>query len=186
MERYWLLPYEYILEAVQHTNKLRFKELHENEVPIAMIACQQAEFNRDRKKKKKPYELDDFYCFKMADERDTVDARYGSAANELIKMQLFPAWALFIYRELMQNASRSKPPEVLCYYNDEAIILAPARVSDICKGMLIATEKASFRVMEFKVVSTSKDVTDDTIRIRLPEIKGKTAAIENCCMDVLS
>lgn len=149
-----------------------------------MIACQQAEFNRDRKKKKKPYEMEEFYCFKMDETTDSIDAKYGSAASALIEQQIFPRWGLFIYKELMKNAKKVSPPDVLCYFNENAIILAPVILGDVCKGMLIATEQASFRVIEFDTIK-SDGSTSEKIRIRLPQVNGKTVAIENCCMDIL-
>lgn len=149
-----------------------------------MIACQQAEFHRDRKKKKKPYEMDEFYCFKLDEVTDSIDAQYGSAANVLIELQMFPRWGLFIYKELMKNAKKVTAPDILCYFSDNAIILAPTILGEVCKGMLIATEQASFRVIEFDIIK-SDGTTSEKIRVRLPQINGKTAAIENCCMDIL-
>lgn len=150
-----------------------------------MIACQQAEFNRDRKKRKKPYDLEDFYCYKINSDKDTVDAPYGSAASELISRSMFPSWGLFIYKELMVNASKATAPEVLCYSNKHAIILAPKIVGDTCIGMLIATEYASYRVLEFQEIKKQEGGEKITYRIRMPEVKGKTAAVENCCLDIL-
>ena len=54
---YWLLPYDYVISAVVNLAKLRARELHEYERPIAILAVQQAEMNRDKKKRKKPFEF---------------------------------------------------------------------------------------------------------------------------------
>jgi hypothetical protein len=183
--RYWELPYVYIINAVKNANELRHKELHENEIPLALLACQQAEINRDRKKQKKPYEISDFYCYEVPGEQDTIDAIYSSATKQLIDLNQFPRWALFIYKDLMKNAGKAKAPNVLAYCNEHAIIIAP-RVNDgICKGLVIALEYASHRVLSFDMITSDlREV--DYIRIRMPKIEGKVAAIENCVMDILS
>lgn len=177
--RYWELPYFYIIEAVNNARKMRREELHENEVPITLLACQQAEFNRDSKKNKKPYQMDDFYCYASSESKDSVDAIYGSAAKKLIELKMFPGWGLYMYKELTQNASKAKPPEVLCYQCETAIILAPKIMNGVCKGMLLATEKASRRSLELTAPN------GDIIRLRMPDINGKVVAIENCYLDII-
>lgn len=185
-ERYWELPYAYVLNAVTNANKLRFNELHENEVPLALLACQQAEINRDRKQRKKPYEMSDFYCYKSGDDKDSIDAPYGSASKRLIEMGMFPNWGLFVYKDLMKNADKAKPPEVLAYVSEWAIILAPRNMDDACKGLLIATEKASYRTLLFDVIKDGQPQdNNEQIRIRMPVLRGKTIAIENCMLDIM-
>lgn len=183
-DRYWELPYYYVLSAVESCRKLRLQELHENEVPLSLIACQQAEINRDRKSRKKPYELSDFYCYDIDADKDSIDARYGSAASALISMGLFPRWGLFIYKELMKNASNTKAPDILAYINESAIILAPVHVSGMCKGMLIGLEGISYRNLTFDIIK-GDSIQVQGIRIRMPRIDGKTVAIENCMMDIV-
>lgn len=176
---YWELPYCYIIDAVSHARLQRQKELHENEVPMSLLAYQQAEMNRDRKKTKKPYQIDDFYCYAPSDLRDSVDAIYGSAALELIKMGSFPRWGLYMYKELTENADKVKAPQILCYQCETAILLAPKIMDNICKGMLIAQEGASNRMLELTAPN------GDMIRLRMPEINGKVAALENCYLDIV-
>ena len=158
---------------------MRRAELHENEVPLTLLACQQAEFNRDRKKNKKPYQMDDFYCYAPIGSKDSVDAIYGSATKKLIEMKLFPRWGLYMYKELTENADKVKPPDILCYQCENAILLAPKIMDGVCKGMLLALEGASNRSMELTAPN------GDIIRLRMPEIKGKVVAIENCYLDIV-
>ena len=176
----------YVLNAVTNANKLRFKELHENEVPLALIACQQAEINRDRKQRKKPYEMSDFYCYKSDEDKDSIDAPYGSAAKELITRKMFPGWGLFIYKDLMKNADKAKVPNILAYVSEFAIILAPRNIDNVCKGLLIATEAVSYRTVAFNIINKEEgSVSGGQIRIKMPQINGKTVAIENCVLDIM-
>lgn len=169
------------MDAVKNVNAMRYKELHENEVPIAMITYQQAEMNRDRDKQREAYKLNDFYCYPELEEIDTVDGVYGASAMVLIERGLFPGWALFVYGELSKNAGSAKPADLLCYQCQTAIILAPREIvgSGQIKGMLIAVEDASMRILEMH----SPDFHQ--ILIRMPKIGSKVVAIENCVLDIV-
>lgn len=180
MDGYRELPYEYVLNAILNTNELRRRELHENEIPISVLACQQAEMNRDRKKSKKPFELSDFYCYGSPDEIDTIDSRYGRAAMQLIALGKFPNWGLFVYKDLMKNATKGKDPSILCYSCDNAIILAPQIDEYKCNGMLIALESASGRILTLSNIDETHH-----IRVRMPILNGKTVALENCYLDLV-
>lgn len=155
------------------------RELHEYERPISMIATQQAEINRDRSKRKRPFELEDFYLYNSKEDTDRVDPIYGAAAVALIQRGLFPFWALFAYKDLSERAEESIPPQLLCYQCDSAIVLAPQINDGICKGMLIALESANLAVLEMESPCGNK------VRMRMPEVNSKVMAKENCYMDVL-
>lgn len=143
-----------------------------------MIAYQNAEINRDRKSRRNPFQISEFYCYPDIESKDTIDAIYSRAAFELIRIGKFPNWALFVYKELSQNATKGKIPEKLCYANDIAIILAPQISGRTCKGMLIAMEAADKKILE--LISENGDI----LRVRMPDILGKTVAIENCYLDL--
>lgn len=177
--QYGELPYEYVLNAITRTSNLRRKELHELEVPISVLALQQAEMNRDRKKNKKPFTLSDFFCYDLSDEVDSVDARYGRAAIRLIEMRQFPSWALFVYKDLIKNAHQGRDPDILCYQCENAIVLAPSITDTRCNGMLIALESASSRILTLYTIDKT-----EAVRLRMPRLDGKTVAIENCYMDL--
>lgn len=176
---FWELPYCYILTGIQHSNTLRRRELHENEIPVSLLAYQQAEMNRDRKKSKKPFVMSDFYCYAMEDEIDSIDGIYGAAALRLIELRKFPSWGLFVYKDLMKNANNVRPPSVLCYMHEDAIILAPRITDSHCTGLLIATENVSSRIVTFKTMEG-----EEAVRVRMPILQGKTVAIENCYLDL--
>jgi hypothetical protein len=124
--------------------------------------------------------LNQFFCYPDIDQQDSIDADYGCAAQKLIEMGIFPRWALFIYKDLMKNATSGKAPNVLCYQCEDAIILAPRVRDATCHGMLIAQESASSRVLTM----TTPD--GDALRIRMPQIRNKIVATENCALDIVT
>lgn len=189
MDHYWDLPYFYVISGVMNSAKARHRELHENEIPIAVLACQQAEINRDRKKNKKAYTLSDFYCYPDKDEVDSIDGIYGAAALQMIELREFPSWGLFIYKDLVKNASKAKAPSVLGYIGTNVLILAPRIQDRTCVGLLIATEQASNKVVTLRKVSqpgVGTDNYEETIKIRMTTVNGKTVAIENYSLDIVS
>lgn len=145
-----------------------------------MLAAQQAELNRDKKKRKKPFTMEDFCMYDFEEKKDAVDPVYGAAAKKLIENQQFPVWALFVYKELSERADETSPPNILCYQSEEAIILAPELDGNTCKGMLIAMESASLKVLEMNSPCGS------AIRAKMPEIKAKLIAEENHYLNILS
>lgn len=159
---------------------MRTRELHEYERPVTILAVQQAEINRDKKKRKKPFEMEDFYLYNDQEDKDSIDSIYGAAAAALIKDNNFPFWALFIYKELLEKAEESVAPTVLCYQCADAILLAPKIQDDTCKGMLIATESAGRKVLEMN------SPCGKSIRLRMPDIRSKVIAEENCYLHIIN
>jgi hypothetical protein len=169
-----------VISAAVNLVKVRTRELHEYERPIAILAVQQAEMNRDKKKRRKPFEMDDFYLYNNEENKDSIDSIYGAAAVALIKSGNFPSWALFVYKELLEKAAESIAPTVLCYQCDHAILLAPQVESNTCKGMLIAVEAARHQTLEMH------SPCGKSIRLRMPDIRAKVIAEENCYLDVVN
>lgn len=99
--------------------------------------------NRDRKKQRKPYALQDFYFYDNKELANLPEPRYGAAALALISKKLYPAWALFVYKDLKDRAKDALPPEILCLQCEDAILLAPSIEGGCIKGMLIAAASAS-------------------------------------------
>jgi hypothetical protein len=97
----------------------------------------------------------------------------------LIQRGQFPHWALFSYQELSKNADDCLPPSVLCFQSDNAIILAPSIKDGICRGMIIALESASNKEL------TMESPCGRTIRVKMPQVKSKVIAQENCCLDIV-
>lgn len=154
--------------------------MHEYERPTALLALQQAEIYRDRKKRRKPFELEEFCLYNFENKKDTINPIYGAAALALIRLRLFPSWGLFVYKELSERAEESAPPEILCYQCDQAIILAPTIEDGSCKGMLIATESAGLRILAMQSPCGKE------IRVRMPQVGSKIIAEENCYLDIIN
>lgn len=63
---------------------------------------------------------------------------------ELIKLQLFPSFALSFYKELAQSADRSITPSRLAWIGEDVVLLAPFRVdAEHWGGFLIAEAEAA-------------------------------------------
>lgn len=157
---------------------MRRQELHENERPIAFSLWQNAEIHRDRKKKKQPYRIEDFYLYADAEKLDLPASRFGSAFRELIRLKLCPNWALFVYNDLMK-ADVGPIPEEIALISPYCIILAPSVTDSTVSGMLIALEEASSSITEF--TSTSGGV----VTLKVPPIKAKAYADEEAVLNIL-
>ena len=161
-----------MLIAVSNLNKLNKEELHNAERPIAYLAYQNAESNRDSKKRNKPFRPDEFYFYQDKEQMNLPEPKYGAAALALIEKGLFPHWALFTYNDLKVRAADALPPEVLCLSCEDAIILAPGIDGHTITGMLIAAHSAS---EGFREMTTP---CGKVHQVRLPRIDGKFAADE--------
>lgn len=106
-----------------------------------MLAQITASMNMDTKKHKRPT-IDQFYLYQPIDARNLPEARYGAAVKALIAENLFPSWALFCYKDLV-NRSGGKVPELLCFKHEYAILIAPEETPLGYKGLLIAMEEVS-------------------------------------------
>ena len=139
---------------------------------------QNAEVNRDKQKKKSPYKIDDFYIYEDESLTDSVDSIYGAAALALVEAKKFPSWALFAWQDLKRNAHKADPPDILCYRSNDCILLAPTVVKGRLKGLLIAKKKVSgmLHVLE---IGPNKG-----IMVKMPEIQGEVAVIENCYLEI--
>jgi hypothetical protein len=129
--------------------------------------------NRDKKKKNKPYRMDDFYFYQTDENRKLPEPKYGAAAIELIHRQLFPSWALFVYKDLKERAGNALPPELLAFTCDDAIILAPSIEGHIVRGMLIAGNESS------ELVRQMKSPCGRVITVRMPRITNRYMADED-------
>ena len=166
------MPYPYILDAVFNLNKLGKEELHNIERPITYLAYQNAEVNRDKKRRNKPFRPEEFYFYQDKEKMNLPEPKYGAAALALIEKGLFPHWALFAYNDLKVRAGDALPPEVLCLACEDAIILAPNIDGHIVTGMLIAAQTASEGVREMTTPCGRVH------QVRLPKIDGKFEADE--------
>ena len=159
--------------------KLQREELHSIERPIAYLAYQNAEINRDKKKRHRAFKPEEFYWYDDERLQNMPEPRFGAAAMKLVEMDQFPVWALFVYKDLKARAGDAFPPEVLCYQCDDAIILAPSVDGNEVAGMLIATNTASGQNREM----TSPQ--GQTILVRMPTIADKFQADEEAVCRIL-
>lgn len=142
--------------------------------------------NRDRKHRKKPFSIDEFFVYGDAEDTDSIDAIYGASAKAMLELKIMPAWALFVYPELKKNASDGTAPRELCFIHPNAIILAPNEVDvGVCKGMLIATREVSQRVIYMDLIDIKGECIQKGRRVTMPEIPGQVYAMENCYLDIM-
>lgn len=173
-----MLPYDRILIAIKRLSEVRRQELHDYERPLAMLALQQAEMHRDRKKRKAPYKLEDFYVYMDIAQQNLPSHRYASAFKRLLSMGKCPSWALFVYKDLTSVSDGGKEPDEIALIHSECIILAPDFNDGECRGMLLALESASNQILEFR--STSGYV----VTLKVPKIQSKVIADEEACLQV--
>ena len=172
------MPYERIVTAVRYLNEVRRQNLHEYERPLAVLALQQAEIHRDRKKQKKPYKIEDFYMYMDAAKQNMPSHRYASAFKQLLSMGLCPSWALFVYKDLTNVPDGGKIPEEIALIHPECIILGPDFNDGECRGMLLALEGASGQILEFESTSGYR------VMLKVPKISSKVIADEEACLMV--
>ena len=152
--------------------------LHEQEAPIALLSSIFANSNRDPKKSKKPYTMKDFFLYETKESQNIPVHIYGAAAMRLLEMDLFPRWALFVYKDLKEAAFGS-PPDLLAYIHDNAILLAPLVRNQTVKGMLICEDRAFNQTLEMK------SPEGDVISVSIPSFDGRYAAVEDIELEII-
>ena len=178
-ERYGNLNYMYVLNAVARGSKRRQQELYQYEMPIAQQTALLANQQRDPKKQKRAFSLEDFSIYRPVEDRNLAAPKYGSAAVALIDKGTFPRWALFCYKDLAAQADKNYTPTVLSYQCDDAILLHPVGRGNGYAGMLIAQESASNRVR------TMVNEHGQEIKVRIPKIDTKIVAEEGITLDLV-
>ena len=170
LDNFYSLPYEYVVIAFRRAGEARQRELHEQERPSALLASLYINSKIDTKKTSR-YELDDFCLYKPQQRDGMASSRYGDAYKALIEASQLPSWALFCYKDLISTAIGA-PPRMLAFISEEAVLLAPERVEDGYKGLLIAREGATGH-REFK------SPCGTTVRLIVPTIPTKVIAKED-------
>lgn len=160
--------------------KLRREELHDYERPLSYLIYQTAEINRDSKKRRKPFSPDEFYFYANPEDRDLPEPRFGAAAKALIEREIFPPWALFVYRDLVARAGDALPPEVLCLMCDDVIVLAPSAEDGYVHGMMIAAKSASNQVRELQ------SPCGQVVTVRMPQLAGEYVADEESQLRIIT
>lgn len=178
VEKYYKLPYKYVLDAYEFCIKNRQKTLHEQEAPIALLSSLIANTNRDPKKNKKPFKMNDFFLYEPIENQNIPMHVYGSAAMKLLEMGQFPNWALFVYKDLKQSAA-GEPPDLLAYLHKSAILLAPILKDDAVKGMLICEDKIYNQIISMESPCGKK------IQVFIPSFDGRYAATEDIELNLI-
>lgn len=99
---------------------------------------------------------------------------------EAIRTGRFPAWALFCFKDLVSDARKGYKPEIVALTAEDAILLHPVTTPSGIKGLLIAQESASERVVTFT------DDYGEEIELLLPFIPTKVVANEDITLHLSS
>ena len=156
---------------------MRRMYLHQMEAPTTLLTSLFANSNRDPKKQKKPYDMDDFYLYRMEDSGNMPTSLCGAAAMKMVEKGIFPNWALCVYKDL-KNAASGAPPNILCLLSKHAIILAPKIGDDSVKGMLIFEDVVSEQV----ITMTSESGLE--LKVQMPKATIRYSAEENLSLPV--
>ena len=135
------------MSAYVWANKKQKMELHAYERPLALQTAQAANLNRDSKKRKTPFSMDEFYLYQPLEDKNLPSSRYGAAAVYLAKEGILPAFSLFCFPELRKNSS-GPPPTVIALMHPQAILLAPTEGEGAVSGLLIAEVGVSDKLIE--------------------------------------
>jgi hypothetical protein len=168
------------LQGISHLNKIKREELHDYERPVAYLAYQNAEINRDKKKRRRPFAVEDFYYYMDLANRDLPEPKYGAAAKALVERDIFPSWALFVYKDLMARANDALPPEVLCLEAEDVIVLAPSIEEGMIGGMVIAGKTASEQIRELR------SPCGQQVTVRMPKIADMFTADEEAQLRIIA
>lgn len=174
---YGELPYNYVLLAVNQAEKLVKREAHLAERPIAQLTS--IIYNVNRGKKAKAVAASDLYQYASAEDKNLPAGRFGRAMQKAIEEDVFPSWALFVYKELNEAASGVCPGEfVAC--SDDVCVLAPEVDGHVLTGLVIAQESASNKVCHLQSPSGA------VYTIKMPKVHTKFVADETWELELLS
>jgi|DEB0MinimDraft_4_1074332.scaffolds.fasta_scaffold09578_4 hypothetical protein len=170
-DRFYQLPYEYVLRGYHKMLDLRRTELHELELPVALNTAVYANSQRDPKSSKKPASPLDFAMFKPLEGQGPA-GYYAACYVHMIKAKELPGWALFCYKDVAPSA-RGRVGGQYALFAHDAILVGPRKTEAGYKGFLIALESASGEVRTFS------DPAGNFYDLTLPEIPTKVIAEED-------
>ena len=115
---------------------------------MAQLCAITANMNRDPKKQKKPYTVEDFTFF-GASEESKPEYRAAMAYMTLLEPDELPGWALFCLNDFKSAKGKTYPtdPAVI---GDGLILLAPEENENKIKGLLLAEHKVSGKQVTVK------------------------------------
>ncbi len=137
-----------------------------------MNTAMMVELQRNTRKRTKPYQPADFYCWESGEPGEPPEA--GAAMLELIRRGLFPQFALGEWHDDLKRAgANTEPPSLLAWWSEEAILLAPRRVGpEQWGGYLIAMAEAAGTTQTFT------NEHGDSVLLTVPPTVGAVGAIE--------
>lgn len=137
-----------------------------------------ANSNRDPKKTPE-FKIDQFYLYQPKDDSSGPNGKVGAAMLELIDKNMYPAWALFCFREISESAAGA-PPALLAFIGEDCMLLAPEWVEAGYRGTLLALESASEQARWMTSPCGRK------VLVEIPKIRSKASAEENVFLPCLS
>jgi hypothetical protein len=102
--------------------------------------------NRDPKKQKKPYTVEDFTFF-SASEESKPEYRASMAYMTMVERGTLPAWALFCLNDFKGGKGNTYPTDP-AVVGDGLLLLAPQENENKIKGLLIAEQRVSGKQLE--------------------------------------
>ena len=166
------------MEAYVEGSKRQNQYLHQTEAPVALLSSLFANSNRDPKKQRKPYSMEDFFLYKPRDDRNIPMASYGAAVMKMIELGTFPRWAYCFYKDFKAAASGPAPAR-LALMHEYAVLVAPEIGDETVRGLLISEDKASDQVLEFE--------SDDGVKLSLqmPKLDIRYSANEDVELQII-
>ena len=174
-DRFYQLPYEYVLSGYYKLLELRKAELHELELPTALNTATYANSQRDPKSQKKPFTVLDF-TFYQPSEGSGPGAYYAACYMEVLKRKQMPAWALFCYKDVAQSDKGVTPGPILALIAEDVILIGPRKANEGVTGLLIAQESASGQARTFR------DTDGSTQTLMVPPIDSKVVVKEDAIL----
>lgn len=169
-DRFYQLPYEYVLSGYYKHIELYRAEMHDLEMPTAVNTAVYANSQRDSKSKGKPFEPLDFAVFKPLGGQGP-SGYYAACYVRAIELKKLPHWALFCYKEVASSAVGTAGPQY-ALLSEDAILIGPTKTETGFKGLLIAQETASGQVRAFS------DPDGNVFELMVPLIQTKVIAKE--------
>ena len=171
-ERFGELPVWYVMQAVIEGEKIRKRELHELELPVANLTSLMANLNRDPKKNRTPHKLTDFCFFADQKDKNDPDAEPAAAYMKLLDDGAIPGWALFVYPDMKINADKAEVPTPLAAIAKDFILLAPVPKNGGMEGLMLAKSSVSGKEIEVKIGGHKATIA-------VPEFEGTVIAKEH-------
>ena len=170
-DRFYQLPYEYVLLGFYKVIDLHRAEMHDMEMPIALNTAVYANSQRDPKSQKKPYSPMDFALYKPV-EGDGPAGYYSACYMHALKKGEMPPWALFCYKEVASSA-RGDAGSMYALFAEDAVLFGPRHTGEGFTGFLVALESCSGQLRDFR------DPSGKIHHLQLPVIETKVIAKED-------